>query len=168
MGVPVTIDSDDLRKVVFAAGGVKLVEQALAGWNEDPLRQETSELTGAVNRAAAELRRVQRAADKYPKPEAFEPPTSRELNALRELNSRLGGLGWGFANGDVTWLVKDTATLRLKGLLELGNLIVHCQWADTQVIERKEVANLVGIFWRLTPKGLAALEAKGGDDGAAA
>lgn len=140
MGIPVTVDSDDLEILLFATAAIKGVEYALKAQKNDPLyEQEKPKLTaahdrmanlwrGAVRQAAApdvrdatdeEITRMLELATRHGgKRELLsgeDPRSWREMQSCGwvELGAEINNVSWG-ASGEITQGRPSTQWIRLK------------------------------------------------------
>ena len=128
MGKPVTVDSEDLEALLFAAGGIAVIERAIDGYRTDMLVQQVKpRLTAAHARASAAWRQQTREVD----PAASEPPTDEEI---RQLNAMFPARVGDPSSPDDEDLMRPAViewsdmpavrSLRLKGLIEFGNRFI--------------------------------------------
>ena len=157
----VTVELEDLEKLVFTAGAMKTVEGALKQRREDPFVRDHLEFTDAHNRLAAAVRNVQRGnADTLV---AWDGDLSQdEIKLLRKVKI-----------GDVTILTRDQKApmddedmsiadrLAAKGCVVMGQLVKGVLWAgETKPIL---VVDSSGFPIKITSRGadkLAAIDTK--------
>ena len=156
----VTVDLDDLEKLVFTSGAMKTVEGALKQRREDPFVRDHLDFTDAHNRLAAAVRNVQRGnADTLV---AWDGDLSKdEIKLLRKV--KLGELSiltrdQKAPSGGEAMSVADR--LSAKGCVIMGQLVKGVLWAgETKPVL---VPDPSGYPIKITTRGsdkLAAIEA---------
>lgn len=153
MGVPVTVDSDDLQALLFTNAAIKSIEHALKAQKEDPLfEQAAPRFTAASDNIARAWRDATRRRDM---PELFRNPTQAELRDLSDafLDEHEIGL-LGRYKSKVEWNPLHSRELVSMGLVELGNSRERIIWADGQTTHGP---NPPRVFARLTQRGVDAL-----------
>lgn len=117
MGIPVTVDSDDLEMLLFATGAIKAMEAALVAAKRDPLAERAKPRIAAAHDAlnAAMLR----ARRKEQFPQRFRDATPLEIAELKDfadiIASRADAQYLGMSIGAL-----DTSHGRMTRLAELG------------------------------------------------
>ena len=129
----VTVDIDDLERLVMTSGALKAVEDALKQRREDPFVREHLDFTDAHNRLAEAVRHIRRGnADTLV---AWDGELSKdEIKLLRKIK-----------HGDLTVLTRDAKgpysgedmsiadRLAAKGCVVMGQLVKGVLWAgDTK------------------------------------
>lgn len=134
MGVPVTIDSDDIEKLIFATGALRDVEHALDQSKGDQLvRNGQLGLTEARSRIERAWRGALRTAVK-PLPEI----TDIDLAALREFVPSWADSKIGYPVDVRTARYGDAQRLMAKGLVELGASRLSVIWSAGASITHKD------------------------------
>lgn len=143
MGIPITIDSDDLQALLFATGAIKNIESAIKGWQTDPLvLQSKNDFKEAHDRIASEWRRVTR----EPHPDQLADATSGELLILKDLTKLGPWFQMNLMEERWNFLWKN---LRLRGFVEAGIKEHFIRWGDTTLHITIDLPQMVG---RLTPR----------------
>ena len=153
----VTVELEDLEKLVFTAGAMKTVEGALKQRREDPFVRDHLEFTDAHNRLAAAVRNVQRGnADTLV---AWDGDLSQaEIKLLRKVKI-----------GDVTILTRDQKAgksgedmsiadrLAAKGCVVMGQIVTGILWAgETKPVLTQDTS---GFPIKITSRGTDKLAA---------
>lgn len=148
MGKLVTVDSDDLKAVLFSTGVIKAVEGALKQHQDDPLvLMVKGDLEAAHNRLASHLRRAEREDRLKP---SDEPLDTECIGALNRFSTEArGGIIWGNPR------LKGFDGLRERGMVEFGVPYQIFHWSDSQSYTREDRPVQVA---RLTERGRAAYE----------
>lgn len=148
MGNPVTVDSDDLEKVVMATGVIKQIDHLIRQQKEDPfVPKDQTSIAQAHERLAAEMRRAKRGDIR---PRYNEPLNKHEYWALAALmNSPLNEecnlkseealLGYEeFAksmrgiDGSISHQHPAIQSLVLKSMVEIGSVFEVIFWGNSQ------------------------------------
>ena len=108
MGIQVTVDSDDLEKLLYATGAIKQIEHALLNRKSDPFYQS------AVNGIASAHERLNKAWNNARR-DCNSTAVNISTYELQELKN-ISTIGATHKMDDA--LVKS---LRTKGLIEMGN-----------------------------------------------
>ncbi len=160
MGVPVTVDSEDLEALLFATSVVKNIEAVLKQAKADPFVENVKpRITAAHDRIADAYRAAERRKEF---PERFEPPDTDEILALQKLwpipeqQENLAPRFEIFLRFNaVTDAVRDIRKLMVKGLVEFGVPRMAVDWGVTG----ERTVRTMGEQWvRITPRGQAAVE----------
>jgi hypothetical protein len=124
----VTVDLDDLEKLIFTAGAMKTVEGALKQRREDPFVRDHLEFTDAHNRLAAAVRNVQRGtADTLV---AWDGELSQdEIKLLRKVTGELAILTRDQKAGKSGEDMSIADRLAAKGCVIMGQLVKGVLWA---------------------------------------
>lgn len=156
----VTVDLDDLEKLVFAGAAIKSIEAALDQRKRDPFVKPHLDFTEAHSRLAGAVRKARRNPDDTVV-NPNEPLTDVERKALREAQLTLIE-GYSFTvtphmklpkNGEVM-CVWDR--LSAKGCIVLGHYVSGVIWAGD---DRPTVhTDPKGYALKITDRGLAALK----------
>lgn len=139
MGKPVTIDSDDLETLLYSAGAMKHIEQALYAAKHDFLYDLAKpKIAGVADRVNHE--RLKAPAYERPVVAADLQPADQEL--IRHLfRDEEGGLSTPMIRvgpGD-DMVVEDLHNLREFGLVEMGVIIAGVRWAaNTDLSDAKD------------------------------
>lgn len=145
----VTVDLDDLEKLVMATGAIMAIEAAINARQHDPFVRAVLPLTEANNRLATAMRNAKRAsADTLVK--WNEPLTEDELRALREIDG-------GKFSITPTEKVSDPDFDRLsaKGMIRLGQKLHGILWAGDKLPRWQVDPSCYAV--EITDRGYAAL-----------
>lgn len=144
MGKPVTIDSDDLEKLIFLTGAVKKIEQLMYNRQDDPfLCKDQTVIAEAHDRIAAEYRRATRTM-----PADFNDPISEKAFTL------LKSLDGDFKQIDhQTMKIPLYQELFKKLHIEYGNGYEVIYWSNTQ--QQQNLNDIAKLMVRVTPRGRA-------------
>lgn len=146
MGVPVTVDSDDLKALLDAGLVLKNVARAMNP--TEKLSENAIEAAAqAHDRMAGQYRRALRG-------DGLPPPTEHELEELRFL----------FPDNDgfeiiIPGLVPRFQPLNTKGLIEFGHPMGGVKWSNSGD-DLGLTTSQTEVYVRLTAKGYAALNPK--------
>lgn len=149
----VTVDLDDLEKLVFGSGALKTIEGALVQRKEDPFVKPHLDFTDAHNRLAGVMRQARRnPADTVV--DFNESLTDDEKYALRQVRP-------GFSITPEMKMPKAGEVMSVydrlaaKGCVVMGQLLVGVLWADNP---RPEVSpDPRGFAIKLTSRGVQKL-----------
>lgn len=128
----VTVELEDLEKLVFGTGVIKTVESALNAYQDDPFVPPQNELTNAHNRLAKAVREAKRSGSGT-LIDWDEPLTEKEVSHLSGLRK------WEVERGDFLRVAPTHKTeldktsfdsLAAKGCVSVGQLIVGEKWGD--------------------------------------
>ncbi len=183
MSTPVTVDSDDLKTLLFATAAIKGVENALKQAKDDPFLMDlTPPLTEAHDRLAKAWRGAERKATM---PERFSPATEQEIKQLqawwpkheddseelfRFQPRRAGELpqpshaalaaeatsGAGIYHGEAKAAWRETRSLAARGLIELGQRVDIMLWSESGERHQRTAPE---IWMRITQRGIDAIRA---------
>lgn len=157
MGVPVTVDSDDLEKVVMATGVIKQIDHLIRQQKSDPFvpKDETS-VAQAHERLAAEMRRAKR-SDVHPRYNEplnkheywaiaclMDPPLNEECNlkseealmGYEEFAKSLRGDG-----GSINPQHPAIQSIVLKGMVEAGAVFEVIFWGNSQTNTKTDLGH---------------------------
>lgn len=127
MGKPVTVDSDDLEKIIMVTGIAKKFEEIIRQQSGDPfISKDKEEIKGAHDRIAAEWRR----ATREPHPDADVPVTTKAFVLLRSLSGKIAGIE---PNVMRLPLYQELFT---KLMIEYGNGYDVIYWSSSQELAR--------------------------------
>lgn len=154
----VTVDLEDLERIVYAASAVKQIEGALAAWKRDPFVQPHLEFTPAQKRLESAMRNAKRAAaDTVVKYD--EPLTEEEASMLSEVVDS-------FVAVEITAsekapkpgeLMSIYDRLAAKGAVEIGQKLNGVLWAGA---DRPEIVPVPKYLVRETARGCGMLAQK--------
>lgn len=153
MGKPVTVDSDDLEKIIMLTGAAKQIEQILVQRKGDPfLPKDEPGIKDAHDRVSNQWRR----ATKELPPGIDDPISSEALTLLRVLSGHISVIEPG--------VMKSKVYIELFGKLyiEYGNAHEIIYWSNSG--EQQKVNPTPALVVRVSPRGqqlLAIMEAKG-------
>lgn len=153
MGKPVTVDSDDLEKVVMATGVVKQFEQIIKQHKTDPfVCHDPDTLTLAHNRLAAEMVRSKR-GELHPQ---YDEPLSKDaVDRLFDIFSEIQR-SEKYSVIDPAWMrpigkpPKWFNELHQKGMIEIGSVFECVLWQSDPKQTREDKAE---FRVRLTDRG---------------
>lgn len=159
MGVPVTVDSDDLQTLLFATAAIKSVEVALKAQKNDPFAEQAlPRYTEASDNLAKAWRDATRRRDM---PQLFRDPTPHELSVLRSIffdDSPDPDMADRLKRTSIVWLSHHPRSLVSLGLVELGNERYQIIWGDGRVSAAPFPPK---VFARLTWRGIEVLRTPG-------
>lgn len=142
MGKPVTVDSDDLEKIIMLTGATKQIEQLLYQRKGDPfLCTDQAAIKEAHDRVAAECRRV--TCEHHP--ECDHPLTPEAYTLLKHLSGKISMIGPGLMKG------KLYSELFKKLHIEYGNGYEIIYWSNSQ--QQQRLNEVPSIMVRLTSRG---------------
>lgn len=148
MGNPVTVDSDDLEKIIMLTGIAKQFEQLLYQRKSDPfISKDIVAIKDAHDRISAEWRRSTRQLH----PDYDIPPTDKAYTLACSLAGRITQID------HVSMKNKLFSELFKKGYIEYGNAHEVIYWADSH--EQQRVNEVAEVMVRLTQRGIKMLNA---------
>lgn len=148
MGKPVTVDSDDLEKIITLTAYAKQIEQLLHQRKGDPfLPKNESEIKEAHDRVAAEWRRSVREYH----PECDDALTPEAYTLLKHLNGKISMIEHPIMK------TKLYAELFKKLHIEYGNGYEMIYWSNTQ--EQQRLNEVAQVMVRVTMRGKELLRA---------
>lgn len=143
MGKPVTVDSDDLERILMVTGLHKTIEQMLVQRRDDPfIEKDEIKLTQSHDRLAAECRRAVR-GENHPK--YNEPLTGEAFILLSEMHGKILHVAQS--------AMKDKLyeELWLKGMIEYGHCYEMILWATSR--EQQRISTTDKLTVRVTLRG---------------
>lgn len=155
MGNPVTVDSDDLEKIVMVTGVVKQFEKIINQHKNDPfVCQDQFSLSSAHNRLAREMVRSKRGELH---PDYNEILTQQAAKLLTEISYAIGdNMRFPIYIVSPSWM-KPTGSqpagfseLRQKGMIEIGSVFEYVLWQNDPKETREDKAEFRA---RITDRG---------------
>jgi hypothetical protein len=150
----VTVDVDDLEKLVFATGVIKTIEGALAAFKNDLFVAPYLPITDAHNRLATEVRNSKRVAAGT----AIgwdDPLTLEEASLLDQIKLVCEEKDYATFTPEARLKNKAVDSLMCKGCAVLGQPLKGIKWADS---ERPQlIASSEFFAVKITPRGIAKL-----------
>lgn len=161
----VTVDLQDLEKIVFASSAIKIIESTLAGRKNDPFVRPHLDFTEAHERLATAMRNATRAAAGT-LVNFDEPLTKTEARALRYIleavDERKAGLPWFVISAaDKAAEGEDMSIydrLSAKGCIQIGMFITGVVWTGAPAPDIKADPDR-GYAARITARGRSLLTA---------
>jgi len=160
----VTVDLEDLERIVFAASAVKAIEGSLAAWRRDPFVQPHLDFTDAQKRLESAMRNATRG--QLGTLVNFDAPlTKEEINALQYVMGACDAKNPGLAlfvispedKGEPGRQMSVYDQLAAKGCIEVGQFVQGVVWAGAD--RPQIVADPKGYAARPTRRGLEKLQA---------
>lgn len=147
MGNPVTVDSDDLEKLIMLTGAIKQIEQIIHQRKGDPFLPKNED---AIKDAHDRLASLWRKAIHIPNPAAMEPPSDKAMALLRMLKKK------GLTEIEHQSMALDNyKELTMKLLIEYGNGYDVIYWSNSGEVEKLNPVPMLMV--RVTAKGCAAI-----------
>lgn len=142
MGKPVTVDSDDLEKIIMLTGVTKEMEKLLYKTKNDPfINRDETKIQQAHDRLAGEWRRSTRELH----PDHDQPLSQKAFTLLRDLAGKVCHIE--HANMRLP-LYQE---LQKKLMIEYGNGHEIIYWSDTK--EQQNLNAVAQLMVRVTPLG---------------
>lgn len=142
MGKPVTVDSDDLEKIIMITGIAKDMEKLIRKQKDDPfLCKDDAVIKEAHDRLATEWRRVTREMN----PDADTPVSAKALNLLKSLEGKICHIE------PATIRLPLYKELHLKLMTEYGSGYQVVYWGSSQTQQR--LNDVEHIMLRVTERG---------------
>jgi hypothetical protein len=149
LGKSVTVDSQDLRALLFSTGTIKAIEQAVRQHQQDPLvAMAEPHLKGAHDRLNTALLRVERGETVRG---YNNPLTGREIAALKMLPDSLPAIYVAIHNTDEDRLWRSLAD---RGYVQFGTVCTGIAWAGEDSVAWRSTTMR---YLRLTPRGASAV-----------
>jgi hypothetical protein len=148
MGVPVTVDSDDLEALLFATGAIEKIEFALQADRIDPQAQQGRRYAEARRRANGARLNATRVADGMLKPLDQVELCEADKRFLVEFANR----GTTFIEGR-NYSVAAFSRIRGESLIEIANTKRAEYWTSGQELNGVMPDGRVYLALRLTERG---------------
>lgn len=147
----VTIDHEDLKALLYAAGALAERPKAITFLNDAQVDEVKDCLPGAVKRAGDLWREAGRRQEF---PERFLVPSERELSLLRQLEDAGARDLMGAEEDGIPAVGRaEMRSLSAKGFIEFGVYTESCIWANSGPRARQHIGRRI----RMTPRGCEAL-----------
>lgn len=159
----VSVDIEDLERIVFATGAIKSVENALSAYKRDPFIAPHLNYAEAHDRLSEAMRHARRAEANDTLVKFDEPLTSEEASALRYVASACDARKPGLDVFVISPADKASDTMSVydrlaaKGAIQVGQFIEGVVWAGAAGPDL--IASEKGYAARLTARGKEKLAA---------
>lgn len=164
----VTVDYDDLERIVYAASAIKQIEGALVSFRRDPMVQRLGDFIPAQKRLESAMRNAKR-AELGTLVNYDEPLTPEESSNLAYIKAACedrdppGGLFGLFVispedKAEPGRAMSPYDRLAAKGMIEIGQFVQGVVWAGADAAQL--TADPKGYAARLTARGRAYLAPK--------